>query len=155
MNKEEIINTSLNWIKQNKLQISSEDLTKPWGAFWCIDKKNLTHFLSLFFPNNKSEQHNINPKILLIEANKKISLQFHHKRAEQWKIIKGPVKVIIDQKEKILNQGEEVYIKAKSVHRLCGLDNYGLVAEIWIHNNPLSPSNENDIVRITDDFGRN
>jgi mannose-6-phosphate isomerase len=39
-------------------------------------------------------------------------------------------------------------------HRLIGADGYGIVAEIWRHTDPANPSDENDIVRVQDDFGR-
>ena len=55
-----IMNT-LSWLKQNNLKINSQDLNRPWGAFWQIDQSSLDIFLSLFFPNHK-EKENINPK---------------------------------------------------------------------------------------------
>ena len=39
-------------------------------------------------------------------------------------------------------------------HRLIGLDSWGIVAEIWQHTDPENPSDEDDIVRLQDDFGR-
>ena len=40
------------------------------------------------------------------------------------------------------------------VHRLVGLSNWGIIAEIWQHTDPEKPSDEEDIVRVQDDFGR-
>lgn len=153
MNKQKIIADTINWLKKNNLHICTQDLNRPWGAFWHIDKSSLNNFLSLFFKNT-TLSNNLSPKILLVEAKKQLSLQLHHRRSEKWKVIKGPVKVIIDNKEYILNENEEIEIKSGETHRLCGLDNYGLVAEIWIHNDSTFPSDEDDIVRIEDDFGR-
>ena len=45
-----------------------------------------------------------------------------------------------------LQQGER--------HRLIGLDTWGVIAEIWQHTDLENPSNEDDIVRVQDDFGR-
>ena len=39
-------------------------------------------------------------------------------------------------------------------HRLVGLDKIGVVAEIWIHTDSNNLSDENDIVRINDDYNR-
>lgn len=39
-------------------------------------------------------------------------------------------------------------------HRLVGLDNWGVVAEIWQHTDPNEPSKEEDIVRLSDNYGR-
>jgi hypothetical protein len=34
---------------------------------------------------------------------------------------------------------------------LGGLETWGVIAEIWIHNAPSAPSDENDIVRLAED----
>jgi mannose-6-phosphate isomerase len=39
-------------------------------------------------------------------------------------------------------------------HRLIGLDSWRIVAEIWQHTDLENPSDEDDIVRLQDDFGR-
>ena len=39
-------------------------------------------------------------------------------------------------------------------HRIIGINKYSVVAEIWIHTDKNNPSDENDIVRVQDDFGR-
>ena len=39
-------------------------------------------------------------------------------------------------------------------HRIIGTDKYALVAEIWIHVDKDYPSDEEDIVRVQDDFDR-
>jgi len=39
-------------------------------------------------------------------------------------------------------------------HRLVGVDEWGVIAEIWKHTDPTNPSDESDIVRVQDDFGR-
>ena len=36
---------------------------------------------------------------------------------------------------------------------LIGLDNYSIVAEIWQHTDKNNPSDEEDIIRVQDDFG--
>jgi len=127
--------------------------SRPWGGFWLIDQSSSSDFLKQYFPNFINEK-NISPKILLVNANKKLSLQLHHRRSEKWHVIEGPVKVVLGENEYILNKNEEIEIPVNTPHRLCGLDNKGLVAEIWIHTNPNNISDEQDIVRIEDDFNR-
>jgi hypothetical protein len=39
-------------------------------------------------------------------------------------------------------------------HRLIGLNEWGIIAEIWQHTDATHPSDEDDIVRLQDDFGR-
>ena len=55
---------------------------------------------------------------------------------------------------KIYNEGDQIKLKQGERHRLIGLDEYCLVAEIWQHIDKNNPSNEDDIVRVQDDFGR-
>jgi hypothetical protein len=55
---------------------------------------------------------------------------------------------------KIYNEGDQIKLKQGERHRLIGLDEYCLVAEIWQHADKNNPSNEEDIVRVQDDFGR-
>ena len=50
--------------------------------------------------------------------------------------------------------GSEMCIRDRERHRLVGLDKIGVVAEIWIHTDLNNLSDENDIVRINDDFNR-
>ena len=53
-----------------------------------------------------------------------------------------------------VKDGTEIKLKQGERHRLIGLDQYCLVAEIWQHTDKNNPSNEEDIVRVQDDFGR-
>ena len=53
-----------------------------------------------------------------------------------------------------LNEGDQVKLKQGERHRLVGLKDQALVAEIWQHIEPNNPSNEDDIIRLQDDFGR-
>jgi len=55
---------------------------------------------------------------------------------------------------KIYSEGDQIKLKQGERHRLIGLDDYCLVAEIWQHTDKNNPSNEEDIVRVQDDFGR-
>jgi mannose-6-phosphate isomerase len=50
--------------------------------------------------------------------------------------------------------GQEIRLAQGQRHRLQGLDAWGVLAEIWQHTNDQQPSDENDIVRVQDDFGR-
>lgn len=53
-----------------------------------------------------------------------------------------------------LTQNEVVNLECGERHRLIGLNEWGIVAEIWQHTDALNHSNEDDIVRVQDDFGR-
>lgn len=49
---------------------------------------------------------------------------------------------------------DQVKLQQGERHRLIGLDGWGIVAEIWQHTDASNPSDEDDIVRVQDDFGR-
>ena len=75
-------------------------------------------------------------------------------------MVRGPVGVyvsdvdVLPENSKTFETGSVVQIHPKGRHRLAGLVNWGIVAEIWVHTDPKNPSNEKDITRLQDDFGR-
>jgi hypothetical protein len=52
------------------------------------------------------------------------------------------------------NPKDQVKLQQGERHRLIGLTGWGIVAEIWQHTDASNPSDEDDIVRVQDDFGR-
>ena len=50
--------------------------------------------------------------------------------------------------------GDIIQLKQGERHRLLGTESWGIIAEIWRHTDAANPSNEDDIVRVQDDFGR-
>ncbi len=50
--------------------------------------------------------------------------------------------------------GDVIILRQGERHRLIGLSSWGIIAEIWQHTDENNPSNEEDIVRVQDDFGR-
>ena len=98
-------------------------------------------------------------KILIVNPNSKLSWQYHHRRAEIWSVYKGCVGVSrsMDNNEKpiqILREKEQIKLKQGERHRLIGLNDFGVVSEIWQHTDLGNPSDEDDIVRLSDDYGR-
>lgn len=150
-------------LKSLNLKIVSEDLSRPWGGFYVIDEKQAARFAKHFFPEEDFEQLKISdklsPKVLMVAPGKRLSWQYHHRRAEIWRCIEGEVAVATshsDQEESkhILQVGDKIKLKQGERHRLIGLDSWGVVAEIWQHTDAANPSDEDDIVRLQDDFGR-
>jgi mannose-6-phosphate isomerase len=149
-------------IKEN-FTIIKQDETRPWGGFFVIDESQAAVFAAKFFPQLEMSQiqitNKLSPKILVVAPNKRLSWQFHHRRAEIWKILSGVVGVKIsdtDEEGEIqqLSPGTFIQMDKGERHRLIGLDSWGIVAEIWQHTDPENPSDEEDIVRLQDDFGR-
>ena len=50
--------------------------------------------------------------------------------------------------------GETIVLEKGERHRLIGLDNWGVVAEFWQHTDPDHLSDEDDIIRVQDDYSR-
>jgi len=136
---------------------------RPWGGFFVIDEDQATKFLEIYFPSlNENEvvaENKLSPKILVVEAGKRLSWQYHYRRAEVWKVIGGTVGIIRSDSNhenatEALNAGDIIKLKQGERHRLVGLNDWGIIAEIWQHTNKEWPSDEEDIVRLNDDFGR-
>lgn len=151
------------YIHLRKLKVNKQDDSRPWGGFFVIEETESEKFIQLYFPHLTKEELNISgrlsPKILVVAPNKRLSWQYHHRRAEIWKLIGGTAGVVTsdtdDEKEtKHLRIGDIIQLKQGERHRLIGLESWGIIAEIWRHTDAQNPSDENDIVRVQDDFGR-
>ena len=161
--KELVFEDITEYLHRKNIKISKQDNTRPWGGFFVIEEAEAEKFINLYFPDFTKEALNItgklSPKILVVAPEKRLSWQYHYRRAEIWKLIGGKAGVITsdtdEEKEvKHLNIGDVIRLKQGERHRLIGLENWGIVAEIWQHTNADNPSNEDDIVRLQDDFGR-
>lgn len=150
-------------IAQHHLTITAKDMERPWGGFFVINENEAAAFAKIFFPEEDFEalklSAKLSPKILLVAPHKKLSWQYHHRRAEIWCCIKGPVAVAtsftnVEVAPQILKPTHKIKLQQGQRHRLIGLNNWGIVAEIWQHTHANNPSNEDDIVRLQDDFGR-
>ncbi|MFK7951767.1 MAG: phosphoheptose isomerase [Ekhidna sp.] len=144
-------------------QFERKDMNRPWGGFWVIDNNHSQQFVEEYFPNLREDdlqkEAMISPKILAVSPNSRLSWQYHHRRSEIWQVVSGEVGVIIsDSNEettmKVYQSGELIYINQGERHRLVGLKKAGIVAEIWVHEDVNNPSDEDDIVRLQDDFER-
>ena len=150
-------------IKGLDFKIIFKDFEKPWGGFLVINEDQSQEFANHFFDGIDVENLKIggklSPKILIVKPNSKLSWQYHNRRAEIWKVFKGEVGVSrsFDDNEKPLKKlinGDQVKLEKGERHRLIGLDDFAVIAEIWQHTDPENPSNENDIIRLSDDYGR-
>ncbi len=164
LTKETVFLEVSKYIEENKLSYTSKNDSKPWGGYFVVDDANIERFIELYFPDYPKEKTEkfggkLSPKILVVEPNKRLSWQYHHRRAELWRVVTGPVGFIeslddVQSTVETLEKDEIVQFDQLVRHRLIGLDNWGVVAEIWQHTDTLNPSDEDDIVRVEDDFGR-
>lgn len=88
-------------------------------------------------------------KLVYVDGDKRLSLQYHNNRSEFWKVIKGPVKVQLGSETKTLQTGETITIPKKGVHRLIGAGSEAIILEI-----STGEFDESDIVRLEDDYKR-
>jgi mannose-6-phosphate isomerase-like protein (cupin superfamily) len=163
MTKNEIFDKISAYTKGIGISVHKTDMERPWGGFFVIDETDAEKFIKYFFPeisqNDLIEGAKLSPKILLVEPGKKLSWQYHHRRAEIWKLVEGKAAVAtsntnVEENRTTLGIGDIIKLKQGERHRLIGLDEWGVVAEIWMHTDPSNPSDEEDIVRLQDDFGR-
>lgn len=152
-------------LDSKNIQVASTDFTRPWGGFFVIDtnEDSVKNFIDTFYPELKDELDGSNlhlsPKILCVAPDNRLSWQYHDRRSEYWKLIDGEagyVKSDNDHQSKVehMNINEILVLKQGERHRLIGLKEWGIIAEIWKHTKPDHPSDEDDIVRLQDDFGR-
>ena len=144
-------------------KVVSYDFERPWGGFLVIDESQAKEFLNKFFEglnvNILKIRGKLSSKILIVKPNARLSWQYHNRRAEIWQVYKGAVGIIrsdsdVENKMKVYNEGDQIILQQGERHRLIGLDNFSVVAEIWQHTDANNLSDEDDIIRIQDDFGR-
>jgi mannose-6-phosphate isomerase len=149
--------------------VVEEDLDKPWGAYYRMSNEDAERFISEFFPGLSltearlgRDDVELSPKFLLVAPGKRLSWQYHHRRAERWRFLtNGAYYRSQDNTMPGMplhgRAGEVVQFGAGERHRLCSepySKNYTLVAEIWQHTDEKNHSDEADVVRIQDDYKR-
>lgn len=105
---------------------------RPWGKF---EK----------FHENKP----CTVKLIYVNQNSRLSLQYHNKRSEFWKVIKGTAMVELDGRTIIMTEGETLTIPRQAKHRVGALDSGCVILEI-----AYGKFDESDIVRLEDDYKR-
>jgi len=161
--KELIFEQAATMLAALDFKVVKMDDTRPWGGFFVLDEKQAAQFAAHYFPDEDMDAlkitNKLSPKILLVAPHARLSWQYHHRRAEIWKCISHSVGVVTsdtdtEKHQHTLHKGDIIKLKQGERHRLIGLSDWGMVAEIWQHTDAENPSNEDDIVRVQDDFGR-
>jgi len=107
---------------------------RPWGSFTVID-----------------EGKDFKVKRIEVLPGKRLSYQKHSQRAEHWFVVQGTARVTLDDREIIVTSGEAIDIRIGSAHRVENSANETLV---FIEVQRGKYLGEDDIVRLSDDFGR-
>lgn len=107
---------------------------RPWGKFRS-------------FPHEKAGSI----KIITVKPAEAISLQYHLKRSEFWIILDEGLEVTAGDRVWQPQVNEEIFIPRKTPHRVrCIGKKPARIMEVWI-----GKSEESDIIRLADEYGRN
>jgi mannose-1-phosphate guanylyltransferase / mannose-6-phosphate isomerase len=90
-------------------------------------------------------------KRIVVNPSGKLSLQKHYHRSEHWVVVRGTAEVTVGSEIRTIHENESTYIPIGSVHRLA---NPGKIPLELIEVQAGSYLGEDDIVRLTDEYGR-
>jgi len=90
-------------------------------------------------------------KRITVSPGKRLSYQKHTRRWEHWTVVKGSALVTLDGEEEPLAVGQNIDIPRESAHRIA---NSGKTDLVFIEVQFGEYFEEDDIVRLEDDFGR-
>ena len=109
-----------------------EDI-RPWGKFQS-------------FPHQKASS----VKIITVNPGGALSLQFHNNRSEFWIVLDEGLEVTVGNRVWEPVKNEEISIPGRSPHRVRNMTEFSArILEFWIGD-----SDEKDIVRLVDNYGR-
>jgi mannose-1-phosphate guanylyltransferase/mannose-6-phosphate isomerase len=114
--------------------ISHVRVYRPWGNYETVD-----------------ECERFKVKRIEVNPGASLSLQQHHHRAEHWVVVKGTAQITKGEKEILLTEDQSVYIPLGTKHRLT---NPGLIPLEIVEVQTGSYLGEDDIVRYSDEYGR-
>lgn len=108
---------------------------KPWGSFEELG-------------SNKKPRYKV--KKIVVNPSQRFSLQYHRYRSEHWIVVEGDGTVIVNESPRKVSVGDYVYIPKNSNHRMESGESGITFIEIQLG----VLCEEDDIVRIQDDYGR-
>lgn len=107
---------------------------RPWGAYWVLE-----------------DAHTHKVKRIKVNPGGRLSLQYHHYRAEVWTIVSGVATITIDNSVADYKAGEVAQIPQGAHHRI---ENKTDDPVVFIEVQYGTYFGEDDIVRIEDDYNR-
>jgi mannose-1-phosphate guanylyltransferase/mannose-6-phosphate isomerase len=127
-------------VEQLKAQNREQAVThlrvyRPWGYYQGVDT---------------GSRYQV--KRIVVKPNAMLSLQKHFHRSEHWVVVRGTAEVTIGSEIRTIHENESTYIPIGSVHRLA---NPGKIPLELIEVQVGGYLGEDDIVRLTDQYGRN
>jgi mannose-1-phosphate guanylyltransferase/mannose-6-phosphate isomerase len=134
--KTEEVRKVVDILKKNKRQehYLHRTVKRPWGCYTILDN-------GLGFK----------VKLVEVKPNMALSLQKHKKRSEHWVVVEGTAKIFKGRKSYYVRSNESTFIPISCVHRLMNpTDSVLRIVEVQTG----AYLEEDDIVRLKDDFGR-
>jgi len=107
---------------------------RPWGEYWVLED---------------TETYKV--KRILVYPGQRLSLQYHHYRAEVWTVVSGVGSITINEEIKDFKVGEVAQIPLGALHRM---ENKTSEPVIFIEVQYGTYFGEDDIVRVEDDYNR-
>ena len=129
--KDNIFDEVENYLQSQSFTIIKQDRERPWGGFFVIDESQAPLFIETYFPHLSVADFagfkKLSPKILLVAPHKRLSWQYHFRRAEIWKVVGGTAGVVISDTDeqtevKKLALGDIINLRQGERHRLVGLN---------------------------------
>lgn len=105
---------------------------RPWGSFERFCHNEITTVKMI----------NVNP-------NEALSLQFHYHRDEFWRVLEGAGIITIGQETLLVKKGDEFFIPRETKHQIKTTNSSLSILEI-----SFGDFDENDIVRLEDKYDR-
>ncbi len=107
---------------------------RPWGSFEVL-----------------YEEEGMKVKRIIVKPGKRLSLQSHTNRTENWLVVSGSAFMHLDNKKIYLLENQTVFIPKEARHRI---ENIGSEDLVFVEVQRGSYLGEDDIVRYEDDFNR-
>jgi mannose-6-phosphate isomerase-like protein (cupin superfamily) len=108
--------------------------TRPWGRYDVL-----------------SDEASHKVKRMTVEPGHRLSYQRHSRRSEHWFVVEGDALVTLDGVEHIVATGEAIDIPLGAAHRI---ENKGSVPLVFVEVQHGTYFGEDDIERLSDDYGR-
>ena len=121
-------------LRQRKEHAAHRRVYRPWGYYESID-----------------EGERFQVKRIMVNPGARLSLQFHHHRAEHWVVVSGTARVTSGERVFDLQENQSTYIPRGEKHRL---ENASTDPLYLVEVQSGKYLGEDDIVRIEDDFKR-
>ncbi|HOS97518.1 MAG TPA: phosphomannose isomerase type II C-terminal cupin domain [Deltaproteobacteria bacterium] len=121
--------------KRDRMGDSGTESRRPWGFYEVLSDDRSDHKV----------------KRITVWPGKRLSLQYHRRRAEHWIVVAGRALVTVNGKELVLSPGGSIDVPIGALHRVESASDVPLV---FIEVQQGEYFGEDDIVRLEDDFGR-